>query len=109
MKRFIGITFLVFSAAAAGYCQDTLKIQSQQSVTTDSLQEIDIPELPEVIKENISGEDYSSWILQKAYRTVGKPGDAVQLPGTLYYVVELKKDDEIIRVWFDEEGNERAE
>ncbi len=98
---------LVCSAATVARSQDTLKIQNPANAITPELRPIDIRELPEVIKLKISGEDYSSWILQGAYKSMNNDGSHRDNPQ--YYVVELKKDRETIRVWFDEKGNEKED
>jgi hypothetical protein len=51
----------------------------------------------------LASGDYTSWILQAAYKTPGK------VEGQVDYVVQLKKDDEVIRVRFDDSGNRKKD
>ncbi len=99
--------YLVCSAATVARSQDTLKIQNQEKAITPELRSIDTRELPEIIKQKISGEEYSSWILQGAYKTRNNDRSQRNIPQ--YYVVELRKESETIRVWFDEKGNEKED
>ena len=108
MKKLINTILILFLLAGAAYGQDTLRIQHPGS-TQEHLEEIDLQELPEIIKLKLSGEDYSSWILQSAYKARHNKNAGVQQSDSTYYVVELKKEDETIRVWFDREGNQKRD
>ncbi len=99
--------YLVCSVASVARSQDTLKIQNPENAITPDLRSIDIRELPEIIKQKISGEEYSSWILQGAFKTMNN--DRSGRDSAQYYVVELRKESETIRVWFDEKGNEKED
>ena len=100
------LTLFLCSVATSSHSQDTLTIQPQKSMLTDSLVEIWTFHLPEVIIKNISSDDYSGWILQKAYKAIETtPNQRTRSS----YVVELRKDDETIRMWFDEQGNPKID
>jgi len=108
MKKLIFTLSILFGMAAAGRAQDTLKVQPFPAEQDQALQQINIQELPEIIKQKVASQDYSSWILQAAYKVSAKSGEA-QVPDSVDYIIELKKDDETIRVRFDDAGNRKAE
>jgi hypothetical protein len=103
MLKWISI-FCCLIALSDVNAQDTLKILPQTSVEQDRpLQKINVKDLPEVIKEKISGEQYSGWRLKGAYRTVPRKANDSETDN-VDYVVELKKEQETIRVRFDGQG-----
>ncbi len=107
MKTAIITACILFAFVTVAFGQDTLKIQGSEKRAVQKLRPIDVRELPGPIKKKISGEDYSSWILQRAYETDGRSNG--QPADSLYYVVELRKGNETIRLWFDEEGHEQED
>jgi hypothetical protein len=108
MKKLIFALSILFGMAAAGRAQDTLKIQPFPAEQDQAVQKIDIQELPEIIKQKVASEDYSTWILQSAYKVSAKSGET-QVPDSVDYIIELKKDGETIRVRFDNAGNRKAD
>ena len=107
MKRAI-CSLLICCCVHAAVAQDTLKIRPEQEQQEPSPQEIDIRELPEIIKHKLSSDQYSSWILRAAY-SVADVDSATNDKDSIDYIVELKKGDEVIRVRFDDAGNRRNE
>jgi len=99
---------LLCSFMISVHAQDTLKVQPFPPQDEQRLQEIDIRELPESIKQKLSSQYYSSWILQAAYKTPVKPGGTIE-SDAFDYIIELKKDEEVIRVRFANAGNRRED
>ena len=66
MKNIISL-LLCYCCLHAASAQDTLRIQPRERQRDERLQEIDIREPREVIKQELSSNQYSSWILQSAY------------------------------------------
>lgn len=108
MKKLIFALSILFAMAIAASGQDTLKIQPYPAEQDQAIQEIDIQELPEIIKQKVASEDYSSWILQSAYKVSAKSGEP-QAADSVDYIIELKKDNETIRVRFDNAGNRKED
>ena len=104
MKKLTVIILLLSVLAFYAQGQDTLKIrQNGVEKEDEKLQQIDIRELPEIIKVKLASSDYTSWILQAAYKAPGK------VEGQVDYVVELKKDNDVVRVRFDDSGNRKKD
>ncbi len=95
-------------AAAAANAQDTLKILPQGNEPSHLIA-IDVQKLPEMVREKISGDEYNSWVVQHAYKSPGKSTGENNRRDSVYYVVEMKKGDETIRVWFDPDGNKKED
>lgn len=107
MKNWIWLllfNFLVLIAQG----QDTLRIQPDAAVSDQHLQEINIRELPEIIKQKLSSQQYSSWILQAAFREQRGSNIGADPADSSNYIVELRKDDATIRVRFNNVGNRKA-
>jgi hypothetical protein len=82
-----------------------LKIVPQTSVEKDQpVQKINTDDLPEIVKEKVSGEQYRGWILKAAYRTLPMNGAKTETD-SVDYIVELKKENETIRVRFEGNGD----
>ena len=104
MLKFIFALCFASALIYEGHAQDTLKIVAQPSIEPDQpLQRIKVSDLPDAIGEKISGEEYSGWMLKAAYRTVPPKSDGTEAD-SVDYVVELKKEEETIRVRFDGNG-----
>ena len=103
MTRLIFL-LLFYVVAPLAEAQDTLRIHQNAGAEKEILQEIDVRELPEIIKQKLGSQEYSSWILQSAYRQEGNGGNIAQPVDSVGYVVELKKGGATIRVRFDNRG-----
>jgi len=107
MKKVVITIFILFCFSSLAGAQDTSKIRPH-SMDHRKIQKIDIRELPEIIKQKLSSEDYTSWILHAAYKVpAGHHGEMMD-GDTDDYIVELKKENEIIRVRFDNAGNRKG-
>jgi hypothetical protein len=58
-------------------------------------------DLPALVREQLQGQDYSGWLVNKAYRK--------EKDGKTFYVVELKSGNETKMVKFDAQGNKVKE
>ena len=103
MKHLIFL-LLFYVIAPLADAQDTLRIHPNTAEENEELKEIDVRELPEIIKQKLASPDYSSWILQSAYREEGDDGNITQPVDSVDYVVELRKGEATIRVRFDNAG-----
>lgn len=104
MKKLLFICLITFGAAAAVNAQDTTSTQRDNAVRTqdrDSYTDKDAiapTELPANIREQLQGQDYSSWTVAKAFRKM-KNGQTV-------YAVELTNTaGDKKKVKFDANGN----
>ena len=110
MKKLVLACMLSLGSVALLQAQDS---QAQDSTATQSdryqtpSQEpkseysdkdaISTTELPAPIQDKLKGQDYSGWMVTKAYKK-DKDGKAM-------YAVELKNGSETKKVKFDEQGN----
>jgi hypothetical protein len=109
-KVMFGFCFLLGSAVAT-YAQDTTATKSDQYRTTqqdpkdkDAYQDkeaIAVAELPQNIRDQVQGQDYSGWTVGKAFRKVKD--------GKTFYAVELTQGSEKKMVKFDAQGNKVKE
>jgi uncharacterized membrane protein YkoI len=108
MKKLLFICLITFGAAAAVNAQDTTSTQrdnASRSQTQDQGRDsytdkdaISPSELPANIREQLQGQDYSSWTVSKAFRKM-KNGQTV-------YAVELTNTSgDKKKVKFDASGN----
>lgn len=102
MKKLLFICLITFGAAAAVNAQDTTSTQRDNAVRTqDAYTDKDAiapTELPANIREQLQGQDYSSWTVSKAFRKM-KNGQTV-------YAVELTNTaGDKKKVKFDANGN----
>lgn len=105
MKKLMLALYLMFGVIAIGNAQDTLKIQQYPQEQDQGLRKIEIRELPETARQALGSQDYSSWIVNAAYKTsVVDPNDPQDM-SNVNYLVELKKGEETKTVRFDKDGN----
>ena len=108
MKIHFLIGVLVICLASAVRGQDTLRIQFHPVEKGESILEIKIQEVPELIRQKLASRDYSTWTFQSAYIVQGEMGE-LQIADSIDYIIELRKDNETIRVRFDDAGNRKAD
>jgi hypothetical protein len=102
MKQLTLALFFVFVCAAAVRSQDTLSVNppmDQERV------EIEIRDLPEVIRTSLQGQEYVGWTIMKAYKGhMNDPEDPLA-PSLEIYIVDLKNGDQTTTAIFDKDGN----
>ena len=114
MKKVMFGFCLLLGSAVATYAQDTTSTASNQYASTpqqdkDKQQKDDYTDkeviatsdLPQRVREQIQGQDYSGWTVSKAYR---KTKD-----GKTLYAVELVQGSDKKIVKFDADGNKLKE
>ena len=106
MKKFALACMLSLGSVALLHAQDSTATQSDRYQTAaqepksdySEKDAISTTELPAPIQEKLKGQDFSGWMISKAYK---KDKD-----GKVVYAVELKNGAETKRVKFDADGNE---
>lgn len=77
--------------------QATAQDQDKDKDQDKDRKEIQVSELPAMIREQLQSSDYTAWTVDKAYKKE-KDGQPV-------YIVELKKGDDMKKIKFDAQGN----
>ena len=106
MKKFALACMLSLGSVALLHAQDSTATQSDRYQTAaqepksdySEKDAISTTELPAPIQEKLKGQDFSGWMISKAYK---KDKD-----GKVVYAVELKNGAETKKVKFDADGNE---
>jgi hypothetical protein len=115
MKKLMFAFCLLVGTALAVSAQDSTATtptvdQSSQYRSEDNLKhdqdhdhdmnrkEIPVSQLPALVQEQLKSQDYSRWIVGKAYSHEKKDGETT-------YAVELKNGDDIKLIKFDAQGN----
>ena len=106
MKKLALACMLTLGSVALLHAQDTTATQSDryQTPTQEPKSDysekdaISTTELPAPIQEKLKGQDFSGWMISKAFK---KDKD-----GQVVYAVELKNGAETKKVKFDADGNE---
>jgi hypothetical protein len=115
MKKVIFGFCLLLGSAVATYAQDTTATGSDKYRTSPEYQDKDkqdkdkysdkeviaVNDLPQNIRDQVQGQDYTGWTVNKAYR---KTKD-----GKMMYAVELTQGNEKKMVKFDAQGNKLKE
>ena len=106
MKKFALVCMLSVGSIAFLQAQDSTATQSdryqtpsQQEPKSDYSEKdaISATELPAAIQDKLKGQDYSGWMVSKAFKK--------EKDGKTMYAVELKNGSETKKVKFDEQGN----
>ena len=112
MKKLLFAFSIMLATASFVYAQDTTSTQrSKDRQRTDRSSDqqpssewnmtdkdmISAAELPQNIRQQLQGTDYSGWSIQNAYRK--------QKNNQTFYAVELSNGNETKKVKFDAQGN----
>ena len=95
MKKLL-LSLILCSAALFAFAQEPAATPAQDQKSTE-LQPIAASELPAAITASLQGQDYSGWVVDKAYKK--------EKDGKMIYKVELKNGAETKTVKFDADGN----
>jgi hypothetical protein len=95
MKKLL-LSFILCSAALFAFAQEPAAAPAQDQKSTE-MQPVAASELPAAITASLQSQDYSGWIVDKAYKK--------EKDGKTYYKVELKNGNETKTVKFDADGN----
>jgi hypothetical protein len=111
MKKVMFGFCILLGSAVATYAQDTTSTGSDQYRTTQQdpqdkdgytqKEAIAVADLPQRVRDQVQGQDYSGWTVGKAYRK--------EKEGKTFYAVELTQGSEKKMVKFDAEGNKIKE
>jgi hypothetical protein len=102
MKKLMLALCLLFACIAAVKSQDTTTINLPLDQTRE---QIEIRDLPEVIRTSLQGQDYMGWTITAAYKgQMNDPKDPLA-PRKEIYIVGLRNGDQTTAVTFDKEGN----
>jgi len=105
MKKLVLACMLSLGSVALLQAQDTTAAQSDryQTPTQEPKSDysdkdvISATELPAPIQEKLKGQDYTGWMVSKAFKK--------EKDGKTLYAVELKNGSETKKVKFDADGN----
>jgi len=115
MKKVIFGFCLLLGSAVATYAQDTTATGSDKYRTSPAYQDKDkhdkdqysdkeviaVNDLPQNIRDQVQGQDYTGWTVNKAYRKMKD--------GKTMYAVELTQGSQKKMVKFDAQGNKLKE
>jgi hypothetical protein len=86
-------------------CHESTGHNFHGSAHGSNTEQIEIRDLPDVIRTSLQGEDYAGWTITAAYRGyMNDPAD-VQATDKEIYIVDLKSGDQMTTATFDKDGN----
>lgn len=105
MKKFALACMLSLGSVALLHAQDSTATQSDRYQTPaqepksdySDKDAISATELPAAIQDKLKGQDYSGWMVSKAFKK--------EKDGKVVYAVELKNGSDTKKVKFDADGN----
>jgi hypothetical protein len=102
MIKLVLVFCLSFACIAAVRSQDTTSMDRPQ----DQMREqIEVRDLPEVIRTSLQGQDYMGWTVTAAYKGhMPDPSDPLA-PYKEIYIIDLKSGVKTTTVSFDKDGN----
>ena len=110
MKKVLFGFCLLLGSAVATYAQDTTATGSDNYRTAPAYQDKDqysdkeviaVSDLPQNIRDQVQGQDYTGWTVNKAFRKMKD--------GKTFYGVELTQGNQKKMVKFDAQGNKVKE